>query len=98
MVSRLVVIPKKNGDVCLCVDMQMPNRAIQRERHLSSTSDNLVDTLHGAKLFSKLDLHSGYHQLLLAPENRYITTFATPEGLRRYERFNFGTNSASEIS
>ena len=96
-VSPLVVIPKKNGDVRLCVDMRMPNQAIQRERHPSPTSDDLVDALNGAKVFSKLDLRSGYHQLSLAPESRYITTFATHEGLRRYKRLNFGTNSASEI-
>ena len=48
-------------------------------------------------IFSKLDLRSGYHQLSLARESRYITTFATHEGLRRYKRLNCGTNSASEI-
>jgi len=96
-VSPLVVIPKKNRDVRLCVDMRMPNQAIQRERHPSPTVDDLVDALNGATVFSKLDLRSGYHQLSLAPESRYITTFATHEGLRRYTRLNFGTNSASEI-
>ena len=96
-VSPLVVIPKKNGDVRLCVDMRMPNQAIQRERHPSPTVDDLVDALNGATIFSKLDLRSGYHQLSLAPESRYVTTFATHEGLRRYKRLNFGTNSASEI-
>ena len=95
--SPLVVILKKNGDVRLCVDMRMPNQAIQRERHPSPTSDDLVDALNGAKVFSKLDLRSGYHQLSLAQESRCITTFATHEGLRRYKRLNFGTNSASEI-
>jgi len=95
-VSPLVVIPKKNGDVRLCVDMRMPNQAIQRERHPSPTVDDLVDALNGATTFTKLDLRSGYHQLSLAPESRYITTFATHEGLRRYKRLNFGTNSASE--
>ena len=33
-VSPLVVIPKKNGNVRLCVDMRMPNQAIQRERDI----------------------------------------------------------------
>ena len=92
-----MVIPKKNGDVRLCVDMRLPNKAIQRERHPSPTVDDLVDALNGATTFSKLDLRSGYHQLSLAPASRYITTFATHEGLRRYTRLNFGTNSASEI-
>lgn len=75
----------------------MANRAIQRERHPTPTVDELVDALNGATVFSKLDLRSGYHQLVLAQESRYITTFVTHEGLRRYTRLNFGTNSASEI-
>ena len=75
----------------------MANRAILRERHPSPTVDNLICSLNGATVFSKLDLRSGYHQLSLAPESRYITTFATHKGLRRYKRLNFGTNSANEI-
>ena len=96
-VSPLVAIPKKNGDVRLCVNMRMANKAIKREQHPSPTIDDLIHTLNGATVFSKLDLRSGYHQLPLAPESRYITTFATHKGLRRYARLNFGTNSASEI-
>ena len=95
-VSPLVIIPKKNGDVRLCIDMRMANRAI-RERHPTPTTDDLIHTLNGATVFSKLDLRSGYHQLTLAPESRYITTFATHKGLKRYTRLNFGTNSASEM-
>ena len=96
-VSPLVVIPKKNGDVRLCVDMRMANKAIKRERHPVPTVDDLIHTLNGATVFSKLDLQAGYHQLTLAPECRYITTFATHKGLYRYARLNFGTNSTSEI-
>ena len=96
-VSPLVIIPKKNGDVRLCIDTRMANRAIRRERHPTPTTDDLIHTLNGATVFSKLDLRSGYHQLTLAPESRYITTFATHKGLKRYTRLNFGTNSASEM-
>eukprot|EP00795_Rhopilema_esculentum_P015552 gene15552-6817_t len=96
-ISPLVVIPKNDGTVRLCVDMRMPNRAIQRERHPSPTIDDLIHALNGATVFSKLDLRSGYHQLVLSEESRHITTFATHKGLRRYTRLNFGTSSASEI-
>ena len=96
-ISPLVIIPKRNGEVRLCIDMRMANRAILRERHPSPTVDDLMHSLNGATVFSKLDLRSGYHQLSLASESRYITTFATHKGLRRYKRLNFGTNSASEI-
>ena len=96
-ISPLVVIPKKNGDVRICVDMRMANKAIRRERHPTPTIDDLIQTLNGATVFSKLDLKSGYHQLTIAPECRYVTTFATHNSLWRYARLNFGTNSASEI-
>ena len=96
-VSPLVVIPKNDGTVRLCVDMRMPNCAIKREHHPTPTVDDLIHAMNGAKVFSKLDLRSGYHQLILAKDSRYITTFATHKGLYRYKRLNFGTNSASEI-
>ena len=96
-VSPVVAIPKKNGGVRLCVDMRMPNTAIQRERHPSPTVDDLVHDLNGATVFSKLDLKAGYHQIPLVEESRHITTFVTHKGLYRYTRLNFGTNSASEI-
>ena len=71
--------------------------AINREHHPTPTIDDLIHTLNEALVFSKLDLRAGYHQLTLAPESRYITTFATHKGLRRYARLNFGTDSTSEI-
>ena len=62
-VSPLVVVPKpKNPDkVRLCVDMRVANKAIQRERHITPTIDDLINDLNGATVFSKLDLNQGYH-------------------------------------
>ena len=48
-------------------------------------------------MFSKLDLTAGYHQCILDEQSRYITTFTTHIGLRRYKRRSFGINSASEV-
>ena len=98
-VSPLIVTPKpKNPDeIRLCVDLRQPNRAILRERHITPTIDDLIHDLNGATVFSKIVLNSGYHQVELAPESRYITTFSTHRGLRRYTRLNFGTSSAAEV-
>ncbi len=52
--------------------------------------------MNGNKVFSKLDLNWGYHQLELTPESRGITTFVTHCGLYRYKRLLFGVSSASE--
>ena len=48
--------------------MRMPNRAIQREQHPSPTIDDHINAVNGAIVFSKLDLHSSYHQLVLVEE------------------------------
>lgn len=56
-VSPLVVIPKKNGDVRICVDIRMANKVIEREHHPTPTIDDLIHTLNGATVFSKLDLY-----------------------------------------
>ena len=96
-VSPLVIIPKRNGDVRLCIDMKRANKAINREKYPSPTFDDLVHNLNGATVFTKLNLPLGYHQVPLSLESRYITTFSTHKGLCRYTRLNFGTNSASEM-
>ncbi|XP_062610190.1 uncharacterized protein K02A2.6-like [Saccostrea cucullata] len=98
-VSPILVAPKpKNPDqVRVCIDMRRANKAILRERHVMPTIDELVTDLNEAKIFSKLDLNKGYHQLELAPESRYITTFSSHVGLFRYKRLIFGVNSAAEV-
>ena len=98
-VSPIVTPPKpKDPDkVRICVDMRQANTAIQRERHITPTMDDVIHELNGATVFSKLDLTAGYHQLELHPASRYITTFTTHQGLRRYKRLNFGISSAAEV-
>ena len=95
-ISPVVIIPKSEG-VRICIDSRAVNTAIERERHPMPTIEDLITDLNGACIFSKIDLNKGYHQLELAPESRYITTFVTSQGLYRYKRLCFGINSASEI-
>ena len=95
--SPLVVVPKSNGDVRVCVDMRRANEAIIRERHPIPTLEETLESLNGAAVFSKLDLKWGYHQVELAEDSRNITTFVTHNGIMRYKRLIFGLSSASEI-
>ena len=95
-ISPIVVVPKKPG-VGICVDMPEANKAVKREKHLMPTIFDLTADLNGATHFSTLDLSSGYHQLEIAPESRFVATFSTLVGLRRYKRLPFGINAASEI-
>ena len=59
-ISPIVIVPKKSGEVRICVDMREANKAIKREKHLMPTIDDLVADLNGATHFSTLDLSSGY--------------------------------------
>lgn len=52
-VSPIVLVPKKSGEVRLCVDMRRPNAAIERVRHLTPTIDDILSAVNGSKVFSK---------------------------------------------
>ena len=54
------------------------------------TVADLIVALNGSKV------NNGYHQMELAEESRYNTTFTTHEGLYHYKRLSFGINSAAE--
>ena len=82
-VSPLVVIPKSDGDIRMCVDMRRANEAIDRERHPIPTVEEILHSLNGSAMFSKLDLKWGFHQIVLEEGCRHITTFATHRGLFR---------------
>ena len=77
--------------------MREPNNAILRSRHMTPTLDDMILDLNGSKVFSKMDLRNGYHQLELSEDSRNINTFTTHVGLRRYKRLSFGVSSAAEI-
>ena len=85
-VSPLVVVYKPSGQIRVCLDSRVINTAIERERYPMNTIEELIVDLNGAKYFSKINLNKGYHQLELAEESRYITTFATHSGLYRCKR------------
>ena len=98
-VSNMVAAPKPKDpeSIRICVDMRIMNKAIKRERHPMPTVEEIIHDLNGATVFSKIDLNAGYHQIELHPESRYITTFSTYTGLKRYKRLNFGICSAAEV-
>ena len=67
---RIVNKPKKPEEIRMCIDMRRANKAILRERHLTPTIDDVIASLNGAAVFSKLDLNAGYHQIELSEESR----------------------------
>ena len=97
-VSPILLQTKRNtSDISLCVDMRLSNDEIKSTRHVIPTIEEVRHELNDAVFFSKIDLKNAYHQLELHPDSRDITTFVTHKGLRRYNRFNYGTCSATEV-
>ena len=81
LVSPLVVVPKPDGDIRVCVDMRRAKEAIERETHPIPTIEEILHDLNGSTVFSKLDLKWGFHQVELETESRRITAFITHRGL-----------------
>ena len=73
-VSPLVAVQEKNK-TRIVLDSRLPNTAIKRTHHPIPTLDDLLEKFNGCKVFSKLDLRHGYHQIELEPDSRIITAF-----------------------
>jgi len=95
-VSPLVCVLQDSGEIRQTVGMWLVKKAIVRERHPIPTTKEMLVGLQSAKVFSKLDLKQGFHQIVLDESCRDVTTFITPFGLFRYKRLTMGLNSAPE--
>ena len=76
----MVVVPKSNGIVRICVDMTKLNENVRRERHVLPSVEHTLAQLGDARMFSKLDANAGFWQIKLALESALLTTFITPFG------------------
>uniref|UniRef100_A0A0B7BPD3 Reverse transcriptase domain-containing protein n=1 Tax=Arion vulgaris TaxID=1028688 RepID=A0A0B7BPD3_9EUPU len=93
--APVVLLKKKNGSLRLCVDYCELNKKTIKDAYPLLRIDDYLDSLNGAKLFSPLDLTSGYYQVAMKPEDIDKTAFCTPFGLYEYTRMPMGlTNSA----
>ena len=92
--SNVVLARKKDGSLRFCVDYrQLNSRTIQDTYPLSLIS-SCLDALGGSQWFSTFDLRSGYHQVVLAPEDADKTTFLTRKGAFKFKVMAFGLTAA----
>jgi hypothetical protein len=87
-------VKKKDQSLRLCVDYRSLNAVTIKNKYPLPRINILFDQLAGAKVFFKVDLCSGYHQIKIRPEDITKTAFFTRYGLYEYLVMSFGLTNA----
>nr|GEU99511.1 hypothetical protein [Tanacetum cinerariifolium] len=91
------VIHSKDGSFWMCIDYRELNKLTVKNRYLLSRINDLFDQLQGSRVYSKINLRSGYHQLRVREEDIPNTTFRTRYGHYEFQVMSFGLTNATAV-
>jgi hypothetical protein len=86
---------KKDGSQRMCVDYISLNDVTIKNKYPLPRIEELFDQMRGARVFSKIDLRSGYHRMKIMPSNIPKTTFSTRYGLYEFTVMSFGLTNCN---
>ena len=92
--APVLFVPKKDGSLRFCIDYRWLNRKTVKNRYPLPLPEELFDRLGSAKVFTKIDLRSGYWQMPVKPEDVHKTAFKTRWGLYECLVMPFGVTNA----
>jgi hypothetical protein len=92
--SPALFVKKKDGSLWMCVDYRPLNAVTIKNKYPLPRIDVLFDQLASAKVFSKIDLQSGYHQIKNRASDVPKTAFSTRYGLYEFLVMSFGLTNA----
>jgi hypothetical protein len=92
--SPVLFVDKRDGTIRLCVDYRWLNEVTIKNKYPLPKIEDLFDQLNGAKVFSKIDLRTGYQQLKVRESDIPKIAFTTHYGLFEYTIMSFGLTNA----
>ncbi|GKA90157.1 putative reverse transcriptase domain-containing protein [Tanacetum coccineum] len=95
--APVLFVKKKDGSFRMCIDYRELNKLTIKNRYPLPRIDDLFDQLQGSSVYSKIDLRSGYHQLLIREEELPITAFRTRYGYYEFQVILFGLTNAPAV-